>query len=512
MFDEELGQTHTFILDGFQKGSCLDRNCLPIRCLGRNIDIAAGVNKFLDPIGWHSGLLAIRFWTYDGVKPLNPGVQLDVVVIGAGISGLAAAIETALSGHRVTIFETADGLHEIGAGLQVTPNATKILQRWGLQDSLWESAAKPSSISFRRYSGEELLVEEKDWDKTTQAKYGAPFVELHRIDFQTALYTRAKELGVQFRFGTRIRQVDFETGEVTSHSNEKARGDLIIAADGLWSVCRAQFLPKDLEGVPRPTGDLAYRLVLKLDQVQDPELREWISNPTCNLWLGPRSHVVGYSLRGGTEFNLVLLVPDDLPPDVRRQAGSVDEMRALFRNWDPILSRFLALVDSVKKWKLMHRKEMRNWVHVSPNGNFAFVGDSCHPMLPYLGQGANSAIEDGAVLGRLLGHIQTKEQIRKALRMYEELRKPRGDAIVKETFEQRNVFHMIDGPKQRARDETFLSQLGKEAKEAPFPIRWCCPKFQPWLFGHDACAEVDEAVTKDPFDVSGNDDSTRIGA
>lgn len=283
---------------------------------------------------------------------------------------------------------------QIGAGIQITPNSSRILQRWGLSEKLWASAAEPTSFAVHGYSGE-LLVLEKDFDKTIRAKYGAPFMELHRIDFQTALYARAKELDVQFRFGTRISNVNFETGELTGQSGDTMRADLVIAADGLWSLCRAKFLPRDFEGVPRPTGDLAYRLVLTLDQIQDPDLREWVSNPTCNLWLGPKSHVVGYSLRGGTEFNLVLITPDDLPSGVSKQAGSVEEMKALFKNWDPILNRFLAVVSSVKKWKLMHRgfpyfftspgttrclimnpfpgKEMRKWIHDAPNSNFAFV-------------------------------------------------------------------------------------------------------------------------------------------
>ncbi|XXG94853.1 hypothetical protein Hte_001112 [Hypoxylon texense] len=456
-------------------------------------------------------------------ETLKPAVSLDVIVIGAGISGLAAAIETALSGHHVTVFEAAGGLHEIGAGIQITPNSSRILKRWRLSDEFWASAVEPGQFAVRRYSGG-LLMLEKEFKKTIKEKYGAPFIEPHRIDFQKALYTRAKELGVEFKFGMRISNVNFDTGVISTPSGVKARGDLVIAADGLWSVCRAQLLPRDFEGVPRPTGDLAYRLVLTLDQIQDPELRDWVSKPACNIWVGPRSHVVGYSLRGGTEFNLVLITPDDLPSGVSRQAGSVEEMRALFTDWDPILNRFLAVVDSVKKWKLMHRKEMRKWIHESQHSNFVFVGDSCHSMLPYLGQGANSAIEDGAVLGRLLGHIQTKEQIGKALRMYEELRKPRGDAVVRETFrqvsnstsrvrfqlflfandttmigDQRDAFHMLDGPKQRERDEILLSQMDKESKEAPYPIRWCCPQVQPWLFGYDACAEVERAVKEDPF-------------
>ncbi|KAL7629144.1 hypothetical protein AAE478_000663 [Parahypoxylon ruwenzoriense] len=425
------------------------------------------------------------------------------------MSGLAAAIETALSGHHVTVFEAAEGLHEIGAGVQVTPNSSRILQRWGLSDEFWESAAEPTYFAVRRYTGGFLVLEE-DFDKTMRTKYGAPFMELHRVDFQTALYTRAKELGVRFRFGMRINRVNFDTGEITSESGMKTRGDLVVAADGLWSLCRAQFLPRDFEGVPRATGDLAYRVVLKLDQIHDPELREWVSKPSCNIWVGPKSHVVGYSLRGGTEYNLVLITPDDLPSGVSRQSGNVEEMRALFKDWDPILTRFLNCVNSVRKWKLMYRKEMRRWIHDSEYGKFAFVGDSCHPMLPYLGQGANSGIEDGAVLGCLLGHIQSKDQISKALRVYELLRKPRGDAIVKEVFKQRDVFQLVDGRQQEARDEFLVSQLGKEAKEEPFPIRLCCPRFQPWLFGYDTSIEVDKAVSDDPFVATENEDNSRI--
>ncbi|KAI0898712.1 FAD/NAD(P)-binding domain-containing protein [Annulohypoxylon nitens] len=433
-------------------------------------------------------------------EKFQPSTRLEILVVGAGISGLAVAIESALSGHHVVVFETAEGLHEIGAGINISPNASRILQRWGLPADLWTSATEPTAVSVWRYSGE-LLVREKDFDKKMRTRYGVPFIELHRVDFQTALYTRAKELGVEFKFGMRISKVNFETGEITSHTGLNAKGDLVIAADGLWSLCRAQFLPKDFEGVPRPTGDVAYRLVLTLDQIQDPELKDWLSKPTLDIWLGPHSHAVGYSLRGATEFNIVLLVPDDLPAGVSKQAGSVEEMRALFTGWDPILTKFIALADSAKKWKLMHRREMRKWVYPSSEGNFAFIGDSCHPMLPYLGQGANSAIEDGVVLGRLLGHVQKKEQIVKALEMYEKLRKSRGDAIVKETFIQRDIFQIVDGPKQQERDEIFLSQLEEENKQNPFPIRILCPEFQPWLFGYDACDEVEKAVIKDPFEI-----------
>ncbi|KAH9885035.1 FAD binding domain-containing protein [Xylariomycetidae sp. FL2044] len=445
-------------------------------------------------------------------KDSDPPLRLDVAVIGAGIAGLAAAVETALSGHRVIVFESADRLHEIGAGLQITPNASRLLQRWGLPDELWASAAEPTTLSVRRYSGE-VLAREENFDDKMRKRYGVPFVDLHRVDLQNALYARAKELGVHFRFGEAVARVDFDRGHVTTRGSggggggggeeeeKRVTADVFVAADGLWSKCRADFVTGDLAETdpPKPTGDLAYRMILTLDQIRDPALREWVRRPSVHFWIGPRSHAVGYSVRAGTMYNVVLLVPDDLPSGVTKQVASVEEMRKRVDGWDPVLNKFLDLVSTVRKWKLMHRSELPSWIHVGGSSSFAFVGDSCHPMLPYLAQGANSALEDGAVLGRLLGHVRSRDQIGEALRRYEKLRKPRGEAIAKEAFGQRESFHMVNGPEQEARDRVFLSQLGREEVEAPFPSRWTCPQVQPWLFGYDAYAEVERAMRDNPF-------------
>ncbi|KAL6366015.1 hypothetical protein LRP88_00598 [Fusarium phalaenopsidis] len=382
----------------------------------------------------------------------------------------------------------------VGAGLQCTPNCTRILQKWGLPDRLWQSAAEPTSLVVHRYSGKTLAIE-PDFHKHIRKKYGAPFIDLHRVDLQLSLYDKAKELGVELKLGDKVDDIDFDIPEVKTEAGFRYTGDLIVAADGLWSKCRSKFLSTNDK--PKPTGDLAYRVVLDVNELDDPELREWVERPTVHFWIGPGAHAVGYSMRGGQMYNIVLLVPDDLPSGISRQAGSVEEMRQLFNDWDPILGRFLSKVDKVDKWKLMHREELDSWIN--DNSNFVFVGDACHPMLPYLAQGANSAVEDGAVLGLLLGHIQSKNQLPKALNMYEELRKSRGEAIVRETFKQRESFHMPDGPAQEARDKTFLSQLGAEELQGPFPSRWTCPQVQPWLYGYDAFEVVEDAVKNSPF-------------
>ncbi|KAK2028784.1 FAD binding domain-containing protein [Colletotrichum zoysiae] len=420
-------------------------------------------------------------------------VRLDIIVVGAGLSGLATAVAAALSGHRVTVFESAKELLEIGAGLQVTPNSTRILQKWGLPDRLWESASEPKALFVHRFSGK-VLVKEENFNNEIRAKYQAPFIDLHRVDLQLSLYERAKELGVQFRLGQKVDNIDFDIPELTTQSGLKAGADLIVAADGLWSRSRACFLGK--EDPPLATGDLAYRVVLHIDDVTDPELRELISNPQVHFWIGPGAHGVGYSMRAGKMYNLVLLSPDDLPDGVSRQAGDVEETKARFKEWDPIVRKLIGAVDRIEKWKLMHREEMSSWVN--DKSNLVFVGDACHPMLPYLAQGANSAVEDGAVLGLLLGHLTSKSQLPKALKLYERLRKARGESIARETFKQRDDFHLFDGPEQEARDQIFLSQLGKEP-EGAFPSRWTCPEVQPWLYGYDAYKEVEKAMETDPF-------------
>lgn len=273
---------------------------------------------------------------------------------------------------------------------------------------------------------------EEDFNLKMRRKYGAPFLDVHRVDLQQLLYQKAQSLGVHVQLDARVARVNTETGQVFLETGEIHQGDLVVGADGLWSRCRESLLGR--KDMPLPTGDLAYRIVLELDQITDPYLRKWVSDPSVHFWIGPGAHAVGYSLRSGTMYNIVLLCTDDLPNNVSRQTGSVLEMRKLFAKWDPILLRFLDQVDSVDKWKLMYREELDSWSN--DRGNFCLIGDSCHPMLPYLAQGANSSIEDGAVLGRLLRNVQSKADLPQIVKLFEQLRKKRSEAIKRETFLQ----------------------------------------------------------------------------
>ncbi len=267
----------------------------------------------------------------DGIG--NTRYQLRLIVIGAGLAGLAAAISTRLEGHRVTLLEKAPVLEEVGAGLQVTPNATRLFRHWGVFDELRSKAATPSYLAVRRYDGTQLLAYEDHFQEKMLQRYGAPFWDIHRADLQAALVRRARALGVDLEVGCEVEDVNFGQAIVTAQDGRKFRGDVILGADGLWSRTRNLMLQREVP--PQPTGDLAYRIILDLEDIKDPELRRLVSNPSVNFWIGPNSHAVGYSVRQGLTYNLVLLRPDDLPVDISRAAADVEEMRKLFQHWDP---------------------------------------------------------------------------------------------------------------------------------------------------------------------------------
>lgn len=170
-------------------------------------------------------------------------------------------------------------------------------------------------------------------------KYGAPFSDCHRVDLQQALVKRAMELGVKVELNAKVLDLDFgsEKGNkaiITTERAKKYEADLVVGADGLWSTCRSTFLGR--KDPPLPTGDLAYRIVLDIEQIDDEKIRNMVQNPACRFWAGPDAHVVAYSMRGGEMYNVVLLVPDDLEEGVARTAGDLDEMRKLFEGWDPV--------------------------------------------------------------------------------------------------------------------------------------------------------------------------------
>lgn len=382
------------------------------------------------------------------------------------------------------------------AGLQITPNGARLIQSWGLS----VNPATPKTLAVHRYDGTKLLASEPHLQEQMHHRYGSPFWDVHRVDLQRAMVDKCRELGVEIRLNARAVSVDFANAEVKLAGQAVVKGDVVLLADGLWSTIR-----NDFAGRPCPpvlTGDLAYRISLRVDELTGPhkdELAAWIRGQRVDFWVGPYTHTVGYSVRDGTEFNLVLLTPNDLPDGMAKLEGDLDEMRGLFRDWDPLLRKFLDQVKSVNKWKLMWLDALPEWAN--EQGTFFMAGDCCHPMLPYLAQGANSSLEDGAVLGHLLGKVsrsKREKQLPQVARIYQRLRMERGTKIQQEAFKQRDDFHMPDGEQQEQRDKLMLDALGKEIK-GKFPSRWTCPEIQPFLYGYDSYQEAEKAYKEDPF-------------
>lgn len=259
---------------------------------------------------------------------------LHVLIIGAGPCGLSSAIAIAHAGHRVTVFESVPQLHEVGAGLQITPNGSRLLRRWGVDDALLAAeTATPAWLRIQRFSGE-LLAQRTGYEQEVRRSYGSPLWGLHRVDLQSALARRARELGVTILLATKVVDVDFEAPAVTLVDGERVVGDLVVAADGLWSSTRSRFLGRDT--TPQPTGHMAYRILVPAEQVANNEHRSWMAEPGTNIWIGPEAHAVAYSICQGKLLNVVVLVKDDLAADVKKASGNMEELKSRLSDWDPM--------------------------------------------------------------------------------------------------------------------------------------------------------------------------------
>ncbi|KAL5119259.1 hypothetical protein ACEQ8H_002746 [Pleosporales sp. CAS-2024a] len=438
--------------------------------------------------------------THAHVSPSAPALDapraagcLHVVVIGAGLCGLGAAISLRLAGHAVTVVERVAALEEVGAGLQMTPNGTRLLRAWGVDALLTGTAAatRPATFAMSRFDGRPLARRE-GYAQELEQRHGSPLWCLHRADLQRALAERARQLGAVVRLDARVVDVDASRGLVELHGGHTLAADLVIAADGLWSTSRAVVA----DAVPQPTGQVAYRIVLERSQLQDARVAEHFATPGIHVWVGPGAHAVAYSVRGGRSINIVLLVPDDLPAQVAKTEGDVAEMHALFAGWDPILRRALDETDKVLKWRLHFLPPLPRWV--SSNGRFLLAGDSAHAMLPYMGQGANSALEDAATIGALLSHVADPAQLAPALALYDAIRRPRLDQLVRETFAQGREHHLADGAEQVLRDAQLARSMMPEwGPGSDHP--WTHPKIQPWIYGYDAYAEAEAMFHQHPF-------------
>jgi salicylate hydroxylase len=379
-----------------------------------------------------------------------------VLIAGAGIGGLTAALALARLGIRITLFDQMEKLEEAGAGIQLTPNATRILVALGLAERLKATIVQPSGIRLRSGpSGREIAT--MRLDTAALHRYGAPYWVIHRADLQKALIEAiAEQPQVTLTLGATV--TDFTIAPIGVHATvqrggegraeaEDYSGAALIGADGLWSRLRALLGDR---AAPRFAGRAAFRALIPAGQLS-PHDRE----PIINMWIGPDGHLVHYPVRAGAAVNIVAVWGDRRQSPAWSAGAGRDEVLERFpaAAWAPAARELLATPERWQKWALYDRKRSTRG-----RGPVTLLGDAAHPMLPFLAQGAAMAIEDASILARELARSPADRIA--ALRDYEAARRVRTARMQRAS--RRNNFHFhLRGPAAFVRDAA-LRALGGE--------------------------------------------------
>lgn len=324
-------------------------------------------------------------------------MNVDILIAGGGISGLAAALASARAGHTVALYEQATRFGEVGAGLQLGPNAVRVLADWGLLDALRACAAFPEQLCVRDARSAAQLGRLRLGTQAV-ARYGQPYATLHRADLHALLLQAVSaQPGVTLTLdqGVTDWRADDQLVRLDLSGGAEATGRLLLGCDGLWSRVRVPLLGDQL---PQPTGHLAYRGMVPL-----ADLPSGLRPGDVTAWLGPRMHAVCYPVRRGDWLNVVVIVQGRLDGDVQNWSHAADpgELRVAMGPVAPALSALLAVVPQWLRWPLFERPPITG-PQAHGAGRVALLGDAAHPMRPYLAQGAAMALEDAWTLGRLL--------------------------------------------------------------------------------------------------------------
>ncbi|KAK5562680.1 hypothetical protein LTR43_011720 [Exophiala xenobiotica] len=383
-----------------------------------------------------------------------PKRPLNVIIVGAGIAGLALAGLMGRSGHKVIVMEAAPNIADVGAGITCSPNLTRLLSRWGLDPSLRKHTNVLSQITLRRWEDGRFLGA-APLMPGAEAKHGAPQYVLHRADLHRTLMEEAETV-CDIHTNSMVTSLDFHKASATLSDGNVFEADLIVGADGMKSTCRRLIYQRlGLLDKAIPTGDAAFRVCIPLDRVMDPELRGFVTAPVATRWMGDSRHVQAYPIRHGNLYNMVMCHPDTgFAEESWTAKASKQKILDHFGSWDPLrLGKLLELIpdDNIMEWRLCQHDPLPTWVI----GKVVLIGDACHPMLPYVAQGAAQAIEDVAVLHLAVNRASNPEDLSVLLKAYQLARKPRSEYIMGVGGVTGAVLHLPDGPEQQVRDEKF---------------------------------------------------------
>jgi salicylate hydroxylase len=381
--------------------------------------------------------------------------RTSIAIVGGGIGGLTAAACLLRAGFDVHVYEQASRLSEVGAGINIGPNASRILHRLGIAEELKKTGIKPATFDQRRWDDGRILLR-SPLGEEVEAAFGAPYYTLHRGDLHRP--------GDRLHLGRRLTQlVDHGEGiEAHFENGASVSPDALIGADGVHSFVRhALFGPEK----PRFTGCVAHRGLVPAQRLVHLGLER-----RNQIWMGPGRHFVHYFVSAGTLVNFVAVTEED---SWLRESwidrGEVSDVLAAFQGWHDHVLSIIEAADETYKWALFDRKPLARW----SAGRVTLLGDSCHPMLPFMGQGAAQAIEDAATLKCCF--LQSPTDVSAALRLYEQLRWPRASHLQEMSEANKIRFHMPDGQAQMERD----------AEMATGVTDWSWAAIA-WLYEHDA--------------------------
>ena len=386
----------------------------------------------------------------------------QLLIAGGGIGALAAALSSARAGWQVRLYEKAEVFSEVGAGLQLGPNATRILQGWGLGQALERLAAFPDKLLVRSApSGRELAS--LSLGSRCQQRYGAPYATLHRADLHSMLLDSVRlRPEVKLHLNSPVTgYTDTPEGvQLAWADGYSVEGDALIGADGLWSQVRLQTLE---DHVAQPTGHLAYRAL-----VRQSDLPKSLRSQQVSVWLGPDMHLVSYPVRGGEWLNVVMFTQGQVPEDYQDwdHAGLRDNVLTAMAGHCAALTALVEAVPAWRLWALCDRPPVASAAQMAL-GRVALLGDAAHPMPPYLAQGAGMAIEDAAELGRCLaGVVKPVADVPLALRRYALNRWQRNARVQARAVRNGQIFHAT-GPLRLGRD-IALKLLGHRLLDMPW--------------------------------------------
>jgi salicylate hydroxylase len=355
-----------------------------------------------------------------------------VLMVGAGLGGLAAASCLIKAGYDVEVYEQAPALGEIGAGIQMSANPMHVLRHLGLEDAILRVGVQPGAYVFRLHDTGEV-IQEFQLAAEHRRQHGAPYVQLHRADLHELLSGAACKLKPDLiRLDHKATGFTETDSGVTLHFSDgkSAEGDILIGADGLKSTIGRQIVGE----IPATyTGDAAWRITVPVERLPQPFLP-----PVMSLFLGPGGHTACYYLRGGTLLNFVGIIETD---EISEESWTVkfpwERLKADYAGWHETIQIIIDAADHDQcyRWSLHNRPPVRNW----STKRATILGDAAHATLPYLAQGAAMAIEDGAVLARALGQT---DDIAAGLDLYQRNRVDRTARIVEQSTENRRLFHL----------------------------------------------------------------------